>query len=63
METDIGKKVFDFIRKNDLLQKGDAVVAGVSGGADSMCMLLLLKELMEPLDLKLTVVHVDHGIR
>ena len=38
-------------------------MAGVSGGADSMCMLLLLLKLKEKTDFILTVAHVDHGIR
>lgn len=57
------KKVYDFIKENALLEKGDIIVAGVSGGADSMCMLRLLMELKEELALKIIVAHVDHGIR
>ena len=39
------------------------VVAGVSGGADSVCLLALLDELKEKLGLTLYVIHVHHGIR
>ena len=39
------------------------VVAGVSGGADSVCLLLILKELSQELNLKLYAVHIEHGIR
>ena len=42
---------------------GDTVVAGVSGGADSVCLLALLDELKEKLGLTLYVIHVHHGIR
>jgi len=57
------RKVFDHIMENQLLSAGDRVIAGVSGGADSMCMLLLLMSFADELDLKITVAHVDHGIR
>lgn len=42
-----------------------AVVVGVSGGADSCALLLALHELNSngKLDLKLTVAHLDHGLR
>ncbi len=39
------------------------VLAGVSGGSDSMAMLRILKELQGKLDFTLRVVHIHHGIR
>ncbi len=56
-------KVLSFINKNKMIEHGDSVVLGVSGGADSMCMLHILTELAGMLDLKLHVVHVNHHIR
>lgn len=56
----------DFLAYNEqknLLKPGDTVVAGVSGGADSVCLLSLLDELKEEMGLKLYVIHVHHGIR
>ena len=56
----------DFLTYNEqkkLLMPGDTVVAGVSGGADSVCLLALLDELKEKLGLTLYVIHVHHGIR
>ncbi len=41
----------------------DHVVLGVSGGADSVCLLFVLQEYAEKIPLKLSVVHVNHGIR
>lgn len=38
-------KVLETIRKYNLIQEGDKIVLGVSGGPDSMCMLNILKEL------------------
>ncbi|MBO4782241.1 MAG: tRNA(Ile)-lysidine synthetase, partial [Lachnospiraceae bacterium] len=63
MRQNTEKKVFDYIKKYNLIKEGDKVVAGVSGGADSMCMLLLLLELKKSMDISITVAHVDHGIR
>ena len=57
------KKVRDFIRKNKLVKKGDSVVLGVSGGADSICMLNVLEELREKLGISLYVLHINHMIR
>lgn len=57
------KKVLDFIRKNKLVKKGDSVVLGVSGGADSICMLNILAELQKRLGISLYVLHVNHMIR
>lgn len=39
------------------------IVAGVSGGPDSVCLLLVLCELRESCGLHLTAVHVHHGLR
>lgn len=57
------KKVLNFIKENNMLQDGDSVVLGVSGGADSICMLYVLKEISRFINLKLVVVHVHHHIR
>lgn len=57
------EKALGYIAENNLLEKGDTVIVGVSGGADSMCMLSILLKMREPFELKLSVVHVNHGIR
>ena len=41
----------------------DVVFAGVSGGADSMCLLAVLLAYQRQVDFALHVVHVEHGIR
>lgn len=46
-----------------MIDRGDRLIAGVSGGADSVCLLLLLKELSREMEFSLTAVHVEHGIR
>lgn len=60
---DTREKVFAYIKEHQMLQPGDRVVAGVSGGADSVCLLFLLLEWRREIPLDIAVVHVNHGIR
>ncbi|MBO4900625.1 MAG: tRNA lysidine(34) synthetase TilS [Lachnospiraceae bacterium] len=53
----------NYIMKHEMLSEGDRVLAAVSGGADSMCMLDLLIRFCGEHGMKLGVVHVDHGFR
>jgi tRNA(Ile)-lysidine synthase len=46
-----------------MLDPGDIVLCGCSGGADSVALLLLLEELRETLGITLEAVCVEHGIR
>ncbi len=46
-----------------MLTCGDRVIAGVSGGADSVCLFLMLLELREKIGFDLIAVHVHHGLR
>ncbi|MBR6627033.1 MAG: tRNA lysidine(34) synthetase TilS [Lachnospiraceae bacterium] len=46
-----------------MLEPYDKVVLGVSGGADSVCLLFVLLEYAREIPLELSVVHVNHGIR
>ena len=46
-----------------MLEPGDRVVAGISGGADSVCLLFVLLEWAKKVPMELIVVHVNHGIR
>ena len=39
------EKVIDTIKKYKLIEKGDKIVLGVSGGPDSIAMLDILKDL------------------
>ncbi len=56
-------KMIKYIEENHLICKGDGIVVGVSGGADSVCLLYLLYECRQMWQLTLYVVHVHHGIR
>ena len=57
------EKVKKYIAGYQMIASGDVVVAGVSGGADSVCMLLMLCELAKEMDFHLYAVHVHHGMR
>ena len=52
-----------FIQSESLIKPGEKVLAGISGGADSTALLLVLNELKENLAFELEAVHVEHGIR
>jgi tRNA(Ile)-lysidine synthetase-like protein len=55
-----------FIHKHELLPRGAPnapVVVGVSGGADSLCLLHALNILAPELELRLHVAHLDHQLR
>ena len=63
MANKIEHKVKDFINKYEMVNSQDRIVIGVSGGADSVCLLFALKSLMKELEITLFVAHVNHGLR
>jgi len=56
-------QVRQFIEVQALLQQGDVMVVGVSGGPDSLCLLDLFCALAPEWRLTLHVAHLDHGLR
>ena len=56
-------KIVEYIHKHHMLEKGDIVIVGVSGGADSVCLLSVLYKLQPAWELKLVVAHVNHMYR
>ncbi len=46
-----------------MIERGDAVVAALSGGADSVSLLYALKQLSETLGITLSACHINHRIR
>lgn len=55
--------VFNTIKKYKMLQNNDKIVVGISGGADSVCLIFLLTELKKIFNIKIYACHINHGIR
>ena len=60
---DLKYRVLQYIKKENMINQGDHILAGVSGGADSVCLFILLCELRRELGFELSVLHVNHKIR
>lgn len=57
------RQVKEYIIEYHMIRPGQTVLAGVSGGMDSMVMLHMLKRLQKEMGFLLAAVHVNHGIR
>lgn len=62
-ENSLAENIYKFIHRRDLIQRGETLIAGVSGGPDSVCLLHSLMALRERLDIKLHVAHLNHLLR
>ena len=56
-------KVRETVEQYHMLEPGGRVIAAVSGGADSVCLLMLLLRLGQDMGLSVRAVHVHHGLR
>ena len=56
-------EILKTIKKYNLIENGDSIVIGVSGGPDSICLLNVLNELKNELNFKIYVAHINHMIR
>ena len=51
------QKILQTIKKYNLIQDGDKIVIGVSGGPDSICLLHILNDLKNELNFEIYVAH------
>ncbi len=51
------------LQSHNMLASGDQLLVGVSGGADSVALLLCLHKLAPQLHISLAIAHLNHGIR
>lgn len=56
-------KILAFAEKYNMFPSGTAVVCGLSGGADSVCLVLCLNELKTQLGIQIEALHVNHCLR
>lgn len=56
-------KVAAYMQKHHMVSEKDHICLGVSGGADSVCLFLLLEKLRHRMKFSISVVHIEHGIR
>lgn len=63
MTSRVTRQVAEFCQKNALIESGDRIIVGVSGGPDSLCLLHLLVNLRAEFDLTLSVAHLNHQLR
>ena len=61
--TTTEEKFLAFLCEQNMLRPGVLVTVGVSGGADSVCLLFLLQKYRETLGIRLQAVHLNHRIR
>ena len=62
---DLSARVLQFIRDNRLFTGGEGVVVGLSGGPDSVALVLILQELASrgALPLRMLLAHLNHCLR
>lgn len=60
---EISRKVLETINKYSMLKEKDRVLVALSGGADSVCLLILLDEIKKDFDITLEAAHVNHKLR
>ena len=57
------EKVWKYIQEHHMVKDGDRIIAGVSGGADSVALFCLMEKFRERCLFDFCVVHVNHNLR
>lgn len=59
----IKEKVVETIRNHSLIEHGEHIVIGLSGGPDSVCLFHILHSFKAEWNLEIDAVHINHGLR
>ena len=62
-KTKVESRVQKYIREQHMIAAGERLVAGISGGADSICLFFMLLYFQRELPFTWTAVHVNHCLR
>ena len=61
--SDLEKRAVAFIKEHKLACEGGEIAVALSGGADSVCLLLVLDACREELGIRLSALHLNHALR
>ena len=56
-------RILQTVKKYNMLNNGDTVIVGLSGGADSVCLLHFLCSIKEQYNIKIIAAHINHNLR
>jgi len=59
----IERKVKETIIEHNLIEKGDHIIIGLSGGPDSVCLFSVMQSIRKEFNLQIYAVHVNHQFR
>ena len=57
------KEIREHIENMKFFNNGDQIILALSGGPDSACLFYVLNQIKSELDLSISCVHVNHGLR
>ncbi len=63
MNSSIIDKVLNTIKYNNLINVGETVIVGISGGPDSVCLVHVLNTISSIYNFKIIAVHINHMLR